>query len=63
MDTVTVSPEAIGGLSLAVVAAISALIRALVPPSKMPRWLGAILDIAGGNWGHAKNAAVVEAQK
>lgn len=58
MDPITVSPEAVGGLALAVVAAMSALIRAVVPPSKMPKWLGTVLDLFGGNWGHAKNAEI-----
>jgi hypothetical protein len=56
MDPVTISPETVGGLALAVVMAVSALIRAVIPPKRMPKWLGTVLDIAGGNWGHAKSA-------
>jgi hypothetical protein len=56
MDPVTLSPETVGGLALAVVMAVSSLLRAVIPAKKMPKWLGALLDLAAGNWGHAKNA-------
>jgi len=53
---VEVPTAAIFPLALAVVSAIAALLTALIPADKMPRWLRAVLDLLGSNWGNAKNA-------
>lgn len=56
-ETVSVPLETVPLLVWGVVSAVAALLAAVIPASKMPKWLRALLDLAGSNWGEAKNAA------
>ena len=44
-------------LAWAVVSSVAALLSAVIPASKMPPILRWFLDLAGSNWGHARNAS------
>lgn len=55
LDPVSVPVEGVVVAVLAVVSAVAGLVRAVVPPKKMPPALGRILDLLGSNWGHAQN--------
>jgi len=60
---VAIPLEAVPVLVWGVVSAVCALLAAVIPASKMPKWLRALLDLAGSNWGHATNVETVAAPK